>query len=268
MMMRTRDENFIILRRGGVIQIGSTPVCQTMYVPIRNMLRHFCENYEVNCFGGQLTWFTERTDQTVDGSVLTTFSLKARERANDPLHVATLTVGSHGEEDPAIVELIVYDSGLDSQQEKARLVIDKEGNVDLSLEKDLNVTARNSARFEALEGDFEIEAVKGKVSATSMLDMALTTKANFKAAAIGMVDVKATGNMMLDGVQILVGAGAVSPAVKFTQLQLLLTTFASFFADPSVGGVCTGPLAPLAGIRDIVIPLLPLCQSVKVKVAE
>jgi hypothetical protein len=34
----TRDENFIILRRGGVIQIGSTSIAQRLYIPILTLL--------------------------------------------------------------------------------------------------------------------------------------------------------------------------------------------------------------------------------------
>ena len=262
-MMRTRDENFIVLRRGGVIQIGATPVCQTMYVPIHNMLRHFCENYEVNCFGGEMTWFTERSDQTTDGSALTKFSLKAKEKANDPQHVATLTVGSHGEDDKAIVELVVYDSGLDGQKEQVRLTIDKDGNVDLYLEKDLDITAKGNVRFESSGGNFEIEAVEGKLSVSSAQDMGLATKANFKAEATGNMDLKAKGVATLEGSQVLCGAGASNPAVKFNDFAKLIAAMSGFFT-----GIAVGPLSPVGGFGATVSSLIPLCQSSKVKLAE
>ena len=42
----TRDENYIILRRGGVVQIGATSIAQRIYIPILNYVKDFSENYE------------------------------------------------------------------------------------------------------------------------------------------------------------------------------------------------------------------------------
>lgn len=110
-MMRTRDENFLILRRGGVLQVGATPVCQTMYVPIGNVIRHFCEQYELNTFGGVLEWKNTRTDETADGEVLTTLTLKVKEKVSTPEHDVLLTIGSHGDGAPTRLLLEVMDSG-------------------------------------------------------------------------------------------------------------------------------------------------------------
>jgi len=128
-MLRTRDENFIVLRRGGVIQIGATPTAQRIYIPIQNFIRDFAENYQLFTFGGELTWITERDDQTTDGSAPTKFSLKAKSKANEPLHVAELTIGSHGEGDPTTLELTVWSDGSDSRAEKVQLKITKDGDV-------------------------------------------------------------------------------------------------------------------------------------------
>lgn len=42
----TRDNNRIFVRRGGLIQIEATPLCQTIYVPTENLIRHYCQTYE------------------------------------------------------------------------------------------------------------------------------------------------------------------------------------------------------------------------------
>ena len=60
MFWQGRYENFVILRRGGVLQIGSTQVCQRMYIPIRNFIRDFCENYELTTAAGTLAWHIRR----------------------------------------------------------------------------------------------------------------------------------------------------------------------------------------------------------------
>ena len=54
--MRTRDGNFIYLRRGGVVQIGSNATTQTIFMPIRNLIRTFAENYEMELLGGSARW--------------------------------------------------------------------------------------------------------------------------------------------------------------------------------------------------------------------
>lgn len=45
--MGTRDNNRIFVRRGGLIQIESTPLCQSVYVPADNLIRHYCQKYQL-----------------------------------------------------------------------------------------------------------------------------------------------------------------------------------------------------------------------------
>lgn len=55
----TRDGNFFILRRGGVLQLGATPLAQRICVPIENFVRDFAQNYELSTFAGNLAWTVE-----------------------------------------------------------------------------------------------------------------------------------------------------------------------------------------------------------------
>jgi hypothetical protein len=153
-MMRTRDENFLILRRGGVVQIGATPTAQRIFIPIRNIIRDFCENYELFSFGGELTWETDRDDQTTDGEALTKFSLKAKEKANNKKHIATLSIGSHGESDTTTLLLEVSDSGDDGAAVVAHMDITKDGEISWKIKKswelivddaDITLTATSGA---------------------------------------------------------------------------------------------------------------------------
>jgi hypothetical protein len=54
--LRTRDNNFVILRRGGVLQVGSTPLAQRIYIPLNNQVMDVSENYEHQNSGGAMTW--------------------------------------------------------------------------------------------------------------------------------------------------------------------------------------------------------------------
>jgi hypothetical protein len=55
-VVRTRDNNFVILHRGGVLQIGSTPLAQRIYIPLNNLIMDVAENYEHQNSGGAILW--------------------------------------------------------------------------------------------------------------------------------------------------------------------------------------------------------------------
>jgi hypothetical protein len=226
MMMRTRDENFVILRRGGVVQIGATPIAQRMYIPIRNFIKDFCENYELHTFGGELTWITDRTDVTTDGSAPTKFSLVAKEKANDPAQIATLTIGSHGESDPTTLELVIYESGAQGALPKVRMVLEKTGSVSWYADQDLALTAKNNITIEAQEGDVSVKATKGNVNYTANKNMNLQAEAgNMKLEASGTVLEKSTGHT-IDAPEIkLGGAAAIEPVPLGLKLKDFLTAF-------------------------------------------
>jgi len=46
----------VLLRKGGTLQIGSSPLAQTVYIPIDNFIRHFFQNYEAKSLLGNLYW--------------------------------------------------------------------------------------------------------------------------------------------------------------------------------------------------------------------
>lgn len=67
--MKTRDGNFLTLRRGGVVQIGATAIAQRMYVPIRNFIRDFAENYSMDTAGGRMSWELVHEDDNHNAAV-------------------------------------------------------------------------------------------------------------------------------------------------------------------------------------------------------
>ena len=89
-----RDENFLILKRGGVLQIGSTNICQRAYVPISNYIRDFCENYELNTAAGSLSWLVHPVEKDPGGNAPTEFTLLTREFAQDKSASIKVSVGS------------------------------------------------------------------------------------------------------------------------------------------------------------------------------
>ena len=79
----TRDENFLILRRGGVVEIGATGICQRIFMPVNNTINDFCENYNLHSLGGDLEWTIKRDENTTDGTRPALLGLYAKEFADD-----------------------------------------------------------------------------------------------------------------------------------------------------------------------------------------
>lgn len=79
----TRDENFIVARRGGIIQLGATPLSQRLYLPVLNYIKDFCENYEMQSLGGELSWRVARSESDPTGKAPVTWVLNLLEFAQD-----------------------------------------------------------------------------------------------------------------------------------------------------------------------------------------
>lgn len=82
MGMYTRDGNFMLVRRGGVVQIGATQIAQRMYIPVNNLIRDFAENYSLTTFGGELVWETDR-QATKNNQTPTRYVLRAKQYAEE-----------------------------------------------------------------------------------------------------------------------------------------------------------------------------------------
>ena len=54
--MRTRDGNFVILHRGGVLQVGATELAQRIYIPLNNLITDISQNYEHHNSNGSIVW--------------------------------------------------------------------------------------------------------------------------------------------------------------------------------------------------------------------
>jgi hypothetical protein len=83
--LRTRDNNFVILRRGGVLQVGSTPLAQRIYIPLNNQIMDVSENYEHQNSGGAIKWGIQEgpSQQTYPTQFMQTFRVFAENQYAD-----------------------------------------------------------------------------------------------------------------------------------------------------------------------------------------
>lgn len=112
----TRDENFIYLRRGGVVQIGSTPIAQRLYIPVLNYVKDFCENYNISTFGGDITWTVERQENDPAGDAPATYVFHMNEFAQDAkasVRIRHLPLAEPGGGEKAAWDVVVAAQNID-----------------------------------------------------------------------------------------------------------------------------------------------------------
>jgi hypothetical protein len=205
----TRDENFILLRRGGVVQVGSGPICQRFYLPVNNTIRDFCENYEMRSIAGELSWTVDRSEKTTDGKRPARFRLSAREFANDPAPVAALEIGSHDGDADAILTLVLNESGASGAKPKITLRMTKHGEVSWTVEGLVRWTFKDAFEMR-VTGNMTLHSDK-----TALLEGGELAKVSGAAVVIesksGQVAVSAAGGVAVTnpngGPAMTVGAG-------------------------------------------------------------
>lgn len=238
----TRDGNGVTIRRGGVVEVQATPIAKRFYIPINNLIRDFCQNYELRTFGGDLTWLVERPEKNEAGDKTTTLLIQAKEKATDPGVVMRLTTGYHAGEETAL-KLQIYSDGTDAQQLKATLQIDKQGNVGWTVtnkfsvaadgEIDLSAKANASLRSEqqaTLSGQtgVMIESTGGSISIVAQGDINIGSNDGSK----GLV-VDAAGNVYLGGKG---GESLIKGATAHTWM--------ASHTQPVAGTTATAPASP------------------------
>lgn len=170
----TRDENFIILRRGGILQIGGGPLSQRIYMPVNNTIKDFCENYGLFSVAGDLEWTVDRSETTTDGKRPGRLSIKAREFADDLNPIAVLQIGSHKGSAQNILSLVIKESGAQGAATKISLEFRKDGSANWTYEKDVTWT------------------VKDKLTVNVTKDMTFKSGQKARFEGVGAVDIEST----------------------------------------------------------------------------
>lgn len=233
MYWQGRDGNFAVMRRGGVLQLGATQICQRAYIPVRNIIRDFCENWEMNTAAGTLSWEVMRQENDPGGDAPTELNLIAREHAQDKKASIKVSIGclEDAEKPPGgdttFVEVTIAPENIDpssgevSGKPKYVLRLDKAGN---------SYVMQAGTRTEEVDGDHS-QKIKG--TQTVEVTGAQTIKAlsqDIQVAtthAIKGVSSKETwsGAKVIEASQLLLGgAGATEPAVAGLKLALWLKT--------------------------------------------
>ncbi len=106
----TRDENFLMLRRGGIIQIGATAIAQRVYIPVLNFIRDFAENYRMDTFGGDVEWRVYRDEDDASGDAPAEYTFHLNTNAQDEkatVRVRHMALAAPGDSQRAAWEVYV-----------------------------------------------------------------------------------------------------------------------------------------------------------------
>lgn len=122
---------FIIMRKGGMLEVGSGDNCQRIYVPVQDIIREFCRSTEQETDGSTFKQ-TARVDDPAWGANKTPFEsvYQVYEFCEDENPIVDLRIGRiKDEDDESIVNspvgTVVYRLIINDQY---RLWIDKQGN--------------------------------------------------------------------------------------------------------------------------------------------
>lgn len=167
-MVASRDTSYIIVRKGGMIEVASTQMARTFWIPIENLIQSFCENYTIDTPGGSFSMLCRDEDETwgADKTPME-FQLTVKEFCNDEFDIFDLRVGRIAAEDDTYIP-IAGSLG----QIVARLVInrhftiniDKDGNCLKSMQG-TDIESIEGSKFSTVQKTFQ-QVVKGLYSHT------------------------------------------------------------------------------------------------------
>jgi hypothetical protein len=148
----TRDGNAIWLRRGGIVEIGSTAVAKRLYIPLLNYLRDVCENYDLQTAGGHMSWTVTRSDVDPEDEATAVLTYLSRNTAQDSNGTVVLQIGHV--DDTKRLRLSIAPNSIDPQTLEVSgsavytLDIDEEGTVTETTEKDYDLTVSGEVSWE------------------------------------------------------------------------------------------------------------------------
>ena len=223
-VLTTRDENFLILRRGGILQIGATDIAQRLYVPIGNLIRDVCENYAMDSLGGNISWTVARQENDPGGNAPVSYFFNVGEYAQDEkASVSVRHFPSASADDKAAWEVVVAQNG-----------IDRDTGEHTSAKYTMTV-ALSGEKMEMVGADYTLE-VSGNHQVTATGN--ISYRADGTALLEGGSEAKLkAAQVILDGQTFLGSASAGEPAVLGGQLLAYLARLASSLNTLAPGSV-------------------------------
>jgi hypothetical protein len=258
-VMRTRDGNFVILHRGGVLQIGATELSQRIFIPLSNLMMDVSENYEHHNTNGSVVWGIQNgpSQTQIPSQKMETFRVFATDQFAD-IKICTgkvfspvaepdgkTTLNAAGIGDPIIYEVTVSPMGFIAEsgaqassstvsQSVMKFTFDRKGNTLLRT-----------------EGNLYFKVAK-KLTLKVAQDIAISTDAAGTLTAANGFDIDGGTHVFVKGQLVRFNDGklAVARVTDTVQTPVPGVPVVITFASPPVPG------QPAAGTLTIATPLV------------
>lgn len=130
----TDDGNFVCIRRGGIVQIGSDQTCQTMYFPLESLVRQYYRRYQAFSPIGELVWdhaqITQESLDDASGEIPVIMKLSCRDKIQDQKMSVEVRLGRL---DKSMLDASLNGKLLNEGEKQSVNVYDKEGKVSKEL---------------------------------------------------------------------------------------------------------------------------------------
>lgn len=253
-----RDGNRVVLHRGGVLEIGSTAMCQRFYIPVMNMIRDVAENLRASTPGGELFWTVDRQETSGGTAAGTSYRLSLRDKVDDKKASVQLALGHV--DSSSLYELVVDPTNVDptagtfSVTPKYRMRISASGNVIEDVQGSTTVTIKMGRTVEVTGLD------KLTVRGARTVEISGAETKTIKGAQT--VDVSGVSTTVVKGAYTLkapsvnIGINATEPAVLGVQLTtwLLKNLINVMYLDPSKKAEMAAELAKIVSKTILVGP--------------
>lgn len=157
------EGNFVRLRSGGILEIGSTPVCSSIYIPTRNILHNICENFVLDTFAGFFEFKVDRAEDSGDGHQKCLYSVGVKEFSDDENELVRIKAGSL--DNKVAFSLVVKDSG-NKENVTISIELTKEGTLNMKLSKDFSISLKGKYSL-AAEKDIDVSSKQNITSSAS-----------------------------------------------------------------------------------------------------
>lgn len=201
--MRGRDGNFVILHRGGVLQIGSNELSQRIFLPLNNVVMDVSENYSHHNSGGTVFWGLQPT--STGGKTPSEYFQTYRVFANDKFADVRIKVGhvvdpvqgkvdTYAKLKQVIYEVTIAPQGFDvasgSIQDakllQLRFAFDAEGNALLGGEGSLSIFFKKDVFIRSASiVDLQAKSINVQASDGAVIDGGSYTQIRGKIVKIG-----------------------------------------------------------------------------------
>lgn len=233
-VLATRDKNQIILRRGGVIEIGANPISRRFYIPVGNLIRDHFGQYEAKGLVGEASWRHALRDpeegQSGDTQTAVVYTWKSREYVEDEKSSIEIRAG-HVDDNDNYLEVVVIPQG---GEEKFTWRVTKAGDIRLVTKGGYTAEITGAIDVTCANASLKASSVTAESSGNFLIKAA-----EFAARIAGTALMKAAEVVLEAGSVHLAGRGG-GPVIK----GLEAVTWFATHAHPPSGGPPTTPFPP------------------------